>query len=203
MSSQRASVLETDERLSRPRRKSVVATSELKEAGGAESFLINGSGEMDAQQAVKGLKSFYFTQKKHIWFTVASILVFIIGFVIFAVKYPRAPIPPVVELGPIPDECIRADAKGCYNYATCIAPGYDRLGLAKPDCVDAINPCGYECTCTVLTPKDLTDADFARSRFLFFSPKVTYVDAGLGGAFVVSFFAAILLRKQHTTRDSA
>ena len=190
------------ESFARPRRKSMMAQTELPVVD-AESEKLMEDDTVVPANAVKGVQAFYASQKKHIWFTVASILVFIIGFVIFAVRYPRAAIPPVEELGPIPDECIRADAKGCYNYATCIAPGYDRLGLAKPDCVDAINPCGYECTCTVLTPKDLTDADFALSRFLFFSPKVTYVDAGLGGAFVVSLFAAILLRKQHTTRDSA
>jgi len=201
--SQMASVHDADERLSRPRRKSVAAGVEMNaQSSGAESFLINESEEMSTQKAVKGLKSFYFAEKKHIWSTVAVILAFVIGFIIFHRLYPRAPPPAVAELGPIPDECNTPDSKGCYDYAKCIAPGFDRLGLAKPDCVDEINPCGYECTCTVLSPKDLTDADFARSRFAFFNPKVTFVNAGLGGAFVISFFAALLLRKSHTTRDS-
>ena len=37
--------------------------------------------------------------------------------------------------------CRNPDARGCFDYALCIAPGYNRSDLKKPDCLPDPSPC--------------------------------------------------------------
>jgi hypothetical protein len=76
--------------------------------------------------------------------------------------------------------------------------------LEIPPCTEIKQQCGahYQCTCPVTGQAQLTNKDFAIARFLFFSPNVPYAQAGLGGAFLLSFIITVLFRQQRSANDA-
>jgi hypothetical protein len=187
--------------LSRPHRKSVTAETELKVTDAATSLMKD--EEINPVNAVKGVKAFYASQKKHIWFTISTICVFIVAFVIFERLYPQTKIDNQKN-STVPTECFSKDSRGCYDFKQCILPGFDAKEypeLIMPSCSDTKHPCGYQCTCEETKPSQLTEKDFAVSNFLFFTPKVPYAQAGLGGVFLLFLVATILLRQKHNVKD--
>ena len=188
--------------MSRPERKTVTASTELGIAS-ASLLLHEQSSAPSATKTVKGLKALYAAEKKHIWFTAVVVLVFIAGFVIFERLYPQVQAPKEEALQPVPADCMTPDANGCFNYKKCIKPDFlDKPSfLQQPACKDSKDKCSYQCTCAETNPTQLTSADFAIARFLFFTPKVPFVQAGLGGALLFFFLATILMRKQRNTTE--
>jgi hypothetical protein len=188
--------------LSRPHRKSVTAETELSFADSATSLMKD--EEVDPINAVKGIQAFYTSNKKHIWFTISTICVFIAAFIIFERLYPQSKANNEKNTT-VPSECLAPpDERGCYDFEKCILPGFDAEQYPKltmPSCSDTKNPCGYQCTCEETKPSQLTEKDFAVSIFLFFTPKVPYVQAGLGGAFLTFLMATLLLRQKHQVKD--
>jgi hypothetical protein len=187
--------------MSRPERKTVTASTELGTAS-ASLLLHEQSSAPSATKTVKGLKALYAAEKKHIWFTAVVVLVFIASFVIFERLYPQALVQ-TENPGQVPANCTTPDANGCFNYRVCIQPDFlDKPSfLEPPACKDSKHKCGYQCVCAETNPTQLTSADFAVARFLFFTPKVPFVQAGLGGALLLFFLATILMRKQRNTTE--
>lgn len=187
--------------MSRPERKTVTASTEL---GAASSSLLlhEQSSSPMTTKTVNGLKALYAAEKKHIWFTAAVVLVFIASFVIFERLYPQVLV--IKEnITAVPDECMTPDANGCVDDSLCIQRDFlDKPSfLEPPACMDSKHKCGYQCVCAETNPTQLTSADFAVARFLFFTPKVPFVQAGLGGALILFFLATILMRKQRNTTE--
>lgn len=184
--------------LSRPSRKSVTSKRELfSDSSTADQHLAAAVPSV----AVQGLKAFYASERKHIWFTITTILVLVSGFVVFERLYPQTQAEPVPKPGPVPSQCATPDSRGCFDFDKCIKPSFiDKPAhLQMPTCTTSRNPCNYRCICVETIPSQLTENDFAIPRFLFFSPKVPLAQAGLGGAFLLSFGATVLLRRQRGT----
>jgi hypothetical protein len=186
--------------MARPERKTVTSSTEL--IASASLLLQEQSSASNATKTVNGLKALYASQRKHIWFTIAVLFALSGSFVIFERLYPQISVAQEA-IGEVPAECKVPDANGCFDYETCIQPDFiDKpSNLTQPTCGDSKNECGYQCTCAETSPTQLTSADFAIARFLFFSPKVPLVQAGLGGALLLFFIATILMRKQRKTTE--
>jgi hypothetical protein len=123
---------------------------------------------------------------------------------VFQLLYPQAS--PAASSGSSvpPDGCFIPDISGCYDFQSCIAPGFNSSQyphLVQPDCSDTMNKCKYPCKCAVSTAAELRDADFSISRFLFFSPKVPIVQAVLGSAFLLCLLATVTLRQTRSPSD--
>ena len=190
--------------LARPHRKSVTAQTELSAVNAASEKLME-DDTVDPANAVKGFRAFYASQKKHIWFTISTIVVFIIAFIIFERLYPQAQAEVSAVPDTVPAECQPEVSRVCYDFEKCILPGFDAErypALAMPICSDIKNPCGYQCTCEETKPSQLSEKDFAIPSFLFFTPKVPFTQAGLGGAFLLLLLATLLLRQKHSVKDS-
>ena len=189
--------------LARPHRKSVTAQTEMSVTNVASEKLME-DDTVDPANAVKGFRAFYASQKKHIWFTISTIVVFIAAFIVFERLYPQAKAEVSTVPDTVPAECQGKDS-GCYDFEKCILPGFDAVrhpALAMPICSDTQNVCGYQCTCEEKKPSQLSEKDFAIPRFLFFTPKVPFTQAGLGGAFLLLFLATLLMRQKHSVKDS-
>ena len=207
--SESSSALETTssnsmrESFARPRRKSMMAQTELPVVD-AESEKLMEDDTVVPANAVKGVQAFYASQKKHIWFTISAIVVFIAAFIIFERLYPPAKAVVTTVPDTVPPKCQTPDIRGCYDFEECILPGFDAErypALAMPICKGIKDPCGYQCTCEETKPSQLSDADFAIPGFLFFTPKVPSTQAGLGGAFLLFLLATLLLRQKHSVKD--
>lgn len=186
--------------LSRPGRKSLASKRELS----SNSLMADQPSAAVPVVAVQGLKAFYASERKHIWFTIMTILVLVSGFVVFERLYPQTRAAAVPEPGPVPFECTKPDSRGCFDFDACIKPSFiDKPAhLQMPTCTASRNPCNYRCICVETMPSQLTENDFAIPRFLFFSPRVPLAQAGLGGAFLLSFGVTVLLRRQRGTQEA-
>jgi hypothetical protein len=189
--------------LSRPSRKSM-GKSEMSDAGLTASLMESADAAHRPQVAEKGLRALYDSQKKHVWFTIATVLVFVASFIIFERLYPQT-VALSKKPGLVPESCKPNPKTGCYDFKQCIQPEF----INRPDslprvpvCTDSRDACNYQCVCLETKPSQLTESDFAISRFMFFSPRVPFAQAGLGGAFLLSFFVTLLLRQQRSTEET-
>ena len=123
-----------------------------------------------------------FLRNKRTIATVAFIVIALLAsFLLFYFVYPlynprnTTTVPPPPPLNG--SLCRNPDARGCFDYALCIAPGYNRSDLKKPDCLPDPSPCSYQCSCS---PSDqLTFADFSMGQYLFLSSNVPLVSGAL------------------------